>query len=363
MKNLFILKHSKSVKTLLLLTLCSPFLMLQASPNWDADQSAKNRLEVRSLLEQAHVFWNDPGKISDAGYTGKLPSKLEAISTNLTKASELAPERLDIKIALANNLILQKQTEKALSLFSASAIEFNNNPEALTYQAIWSKYLKKDDQYKKTLSTLKKVSPNQYAAVQRSIEAVDMGLKSPLVGDAFKIKGHKTAIITLGYALEDDGTMNVILIKRLEKTLEAVKLNPESIVVVTGGVPKKGITEAIIMKKWLVKHGVKADKIIIETYARSTVENALYSTDILAKSKISSAVIISSASHVRRAITLFDLAAKQTGQQISFTTLAYFDTPLSVLKTPSNKEAMGLYRDSLRVTHHKLYSAYPFVDQ
>ena len=66
MKNLFAPKYSKSIKTLLILILCSPFLLLQASPNWDANKSAQ--------------------------------------------------DRLDIKIALANNLILQKKTEKALAL-------------------------------------------------------------------------------------------------------------------------------------------------------------------------------------------------------------------------------------------------------
>ena len=364
MKNLLTVKLKSIAKITLVATLlASPFLSAQANNNWDTSQAVKDRLEVRSLLEQAHIFWNDPGKISDAGYTGKLPSKLEAISLNLTKATKLAPERIDIQLALANNLILQKKTDEAFYLFSSVAKNANNNPKALTYKAIWAHYLNKKSDYSSTLKTLKKINIAKHDEIVRDIKIIQQGKASPLVEKAFKIKGNNTAIVTLGYALDDNGKMNPILIKRLEKTLEAAKLNPKSIIVVTGGVPKNNMTEAILMKDWLIKHGIKEELIVIETYARSTVENALYSTDILATHGIDATMIISSASHVRRAITLFRLAALQDGQKITFTTLAYPDKPLTSLKDASKKEMMGIYRDTLRVTHYGFYDAYPFVEQ
>lgn len=364
MNNLFSAKVKSIAKvTLTTVLLSSPFLAVQASNNWDIAKPSKDRLEVRSLLEQAHVFWNDPGKISDAGYTGKLPSKLEAISLNLTKASKLAPERMDIQLALANNLILQKKTEEAYNLFSSVAKSANNNPKALTFKAIWGHYLNKKAEYTATLKMLKKVHPAKYTEITRDIKIIQEGKNSPLVDKAFKIKGNKTAIVTLGYALDDNGKMNPILIKRLEKTLEAAKLNPKSFIVVTGGVPKNNVTEAILMKAWLIKHGIKEALIVVETYARSTVENALYSTDILATRGIDATMIISSASHVRRAITLFKLAALQDGLKMNFTTLAYPDKPLASIKDASKKEMMGIYRDTLRVTHYGLYNAYPFLEQ
>lgn len=67
-----------------------------------------------------------------------------------------------------------------------------------------------------------------------------------------KTKGNN-AIVTLGYALNPDGTMNQILIDRLNKTLEVAKQLPDAMIVVTGGVPKAHQTEGKLMADWLVK--------------------------------------------------------------------------------------------------------------
>ncbi|WP_052759389.1 YdcF family protein [Paenibacillus sp. DMB20] len=51
---------------------------------------------------------------------------------------------------------------------------------------------------------------------------------------------------------------------------------PNSIIVVTGGVPKNGVTEADNMTKWLVEHGVAESRILPENQSTDTVENALF---------------------------------------------------------------------------------------
>ncbi|MGX8807691.1 YdcF family protein, partial [Enterobacter hormaechei] len=69
-----------------------------------------------------------------------------------------------------------------------------------------------------------------------------------------------------------DGTMNQILIDRLNKTLEVAKQLPDAMIVVTGGVPKAHQTEGKLMADWLVKQGIPAERIFQDNYARSTVE-------------------------------------------------------------------------------------------
>ena len=56
---------------------------------------------------------------------------------------------------------------------------------------------------------------------------------------------------------------------------------PNSKIVVTGGVPKNGVTEAGNMTNWLVEHGVAESWILPENQSTDTVENALFSTAIL----------------------------------------------------------------------------------
>ena len=67
-----------------------------------------------------------------------------------------------------------------------------------------------------------------------------------------------------------------------------------------------------MMADWLIAKGVRSDRIIEENYATSTVGNALYSSYALARHGIKHATIISSASHVRRGQTLFEVASWQS---------------------------------------------------
>ena len=149
--------------------------------------------------------------------------------------------------------------------------------------------------------------------------------------------------------------MHDILLQRLNKTLELAKQQPQSLIVLTGGVPKNHKTEGKLMADWLVEHGVSRDRIIEDNYARSTVENSLFSSYALARHSIDHATIISSASHVRRGQTLFEIANWKTGpKDITFDTVAAADKPLDKLKVPSKKEMLGIYRDALRT--YGLYS-------
>ena len=78
----------------------------------------------------------------------------------------------------------------------------------------------------------------------------------------------------------------------------------------TGGVPQNNKTEGDLMKQWLIEKGVDASRIYSDNYARSTVENALFSRYSLAKHEIKHAVLISSGSHVRRGQALFEIATQ-----------------------------------------------------
>ena len=76
--------------------------------------------------------------------------------------------------------------------------------------------------------------------------------------------------------------MHDILVQRLEKTLEIANQNPDALIIVTGGVPQNNKTEGDLMKQWLIEKGVDASRIYSDNYARSTVENALFSRYSLA---------------------------------------------------------------------------------
>lgn len=210
------------------------------------------------------------------------------------------------------------------------------------------------------MAKLASLNPGRQADIEHIINTVDHVIATPLKTMVTKPYNGNTAIITLGYALNPNGTMNKILIQRLKLTLTLAEQSPNSLIIVTGGVPQNHNTEGKLMADWLIKHGISPHRIIEDNYARSTVENALYVSYALARHKIDHATLVSSASHVRRGQTLFDIASWQTGPRgISFDSVSVEDKPLAELTIPSDKELLGIYRDALRVYGLWSYRSYP----
>ncbi len=153
-------------------------------------------------------------------------------------------------------------------------------------------------------------------------------------------------IVTLGYALNTDGTMHETLIKRLEQTYVAAVVNPNAKIIVSGGVPQSGVTESYLMKKWLLEKGIESNRIIIEDKSKDTVANALYSVEILKSLNPKKMLLISSASHLRRGKTVFEEALKLNGLDTKVDNFVYFDykSDEDAYKI-TQKEKLVIYRD------------------
>ena len=119
------------------------------------------------------------------------------------------------------------------------------------------------------------------------------------------------ALVILGGALNDDGSMRDELIGRLHVGLDCAKQYPNAYVVCTGGgtaKENKDVTEAGQMGAWLMENGLEEDRLILENKSRSTIENAQFTLDILRKEypQINSIAIVSSDYHIARGSLLFE---------------------------------------------------------
>lgn len=100
-------------------------------------------------------------------------------------------------------------------------------------------------------------------------------------------------LIVLGAGLKGD-QISLALLERMEKSTEYLNKHSDVTVVVSGGQGiGETITEAEAMKRYLVSHGIAADRIIIEDKATSTMENFKFSREKLSMktNKIKVAVI------------------------------------------------------------------------
>jgi uncharacterized SAM-binding protein YcdF (DUF218 family) len=111
----------------------------------------------------------------------------------------------------------------------------------------------------------------------------------------------KPAIVILGYGLEPNGTMRTILRRRVLAGLTVAQFFPQSPIIVTGGNPQNGQTEAGQMRKMLMLLGFPDNRIIVEDRANSTVQNARFSVPLAKEADTSGIILVTSSTHQDRA--------------------------------------------------------------
>jgi uncharacterized SAM-binding protein YcdF (DUF218 family) len=111
----------------------------------------------------------------------------------------------------------------------------------------------------------------------------------------------KPAIVILGYGLNPDGTMRTILRRRVLTGLTVAQFFPQSPIIVTGGNPQNGKTEAGQMAAMLQLLGLPANRIIVEDKANSTVQNARFSVPLAKQAGTSGIILVTSTTHQGRA--------------------------------------------------------------
>jgi uncharacterized SAM-binding protein YcdF (DUF218 family) len=111
----------------------------------------------------------------------------------------------------------------------------------------------------------------------------------------------KPAIVILGYGLKPDGTMRELLRRRVLTGLIVAQFFPQSPVIVTGGNPQNGKTEAGQMRNMLQLLGFPANRIIVEDRANSTVQNARFSVPLAKAADASGIILVTSTTHQGRA--------------------------------------------------------------
>jgi len=109
-------------------------------------------------------------------------------------------------------------------------------------------------------------------------------------------------IIVLGCQV-DSMTPSLMLKNRLEKALELYNKGYAGYIIVSGGKGANEINfEAVVMKNWLIAHGVGSSKIYEENKSSNTYENLKFSKVISDKEGFKTAIIVSNDFHIFRSL-------------------------------------------------------------
>ncbi|WDZ79644.1 ElyC/SanA/YdcF family protein (plasmid) [Ensifer adhaerens] len=346
----------------LLAVLTATACLISAAPVGAFDQT--NAARIKQLVDTGMQYYWSGGDVKKAeaevfkGIT--LHGKYDVVEAAFKEASTLAPKRLDFQYAVASTQIIQKKLDEAQTTFQGilekeptafdaqswleaiARIRGDETGAALAHQALAGLDRERAEEYRK-----------------RFVRAEQIMAEKPSF-DIPTVSG-KVVVVALGYALADDGTAQQTLLDRLEATLKAAEANPTALVMVSGGVPKNGVTEGDVMSKWLVDKGVSRDRIIIEDKSKDTIGNVINAANLLVRHQADTVILVTSSSHMRRARTVMEDALKQRDLPAAV-------VPVNALDAPTQDEAakvgpderLVIYRDLMRVSG---VWAYPGLQQ
>ena len=279
------------------------------------------------------------------------------IETNFRQASMLMPDRLDLRFGIASALIGQAlQTNAPFDVKMKSALKVyedihaldTNGFQAAVLHAAYARAAGETNLSESMLASLMNVHPQRARAyrekfgridaIQRIVPNIELQRLAPPSGTS--------AIVILGAGLETNGTMKLKLLGRLQQGLSLARLYPEAPIIVTGGNQRSGLTEAYSMSHWLINEGLHTNRLHLEDRATDTVGNALRSLSILQKLGVTHVTLVTSGSHMRRALAIFEEAALVRGIRLQFAHLASKDQP----ETDEGRERVAMYRDVMRTS-------------
>lgn len=149
------------------------------------------------------------------------------------------------------------------------------------------------------------------------------------------------AFVVLGYALNSDGSLRKEAKGRCDVAFETAMRYPNSVIYVTGGASaskNKTATEGGQMKDYLVNvKGLDESRIITETKAKNTIQNAKYTIEKLIENNVKTITVITSDYHIRRGSILFKGEAVVKAESLGI-------TPIQVLENavyPTGKSTEG----------------------
>lgn len=324
------------------------------------DEPTSDRIDQLKEIAM-HFYWHggDVQKAEKEIFKGiTLKGKFDVVENAFKEATIIDPHNNDLKISLASTQIIQKKIPEALQTYKQVLNLDPNHFNANLLYGIYSKVNGDEKSYKSSITKLRQIDTSRTKEYLQKFETTEKIIDTKLntaVPEQLPQKDH--AIIILGYALADDGTMKQTLIDRLKTGLEVAKKYPNSKIIVSGGVPKQGITEADAMSKWLISQGIEKERIILENKSTDTVENGLFSTALLEKEGLKDVTLVTSASHMRRALTVFKEASvledKMNGKnsQRDFTNMVQLDYPsIEEAQKVTKDESMVIYRDLIRTS-------------
>jgi uncharacterized SAM-binding protein YcdF (DUF218 family) len=135
--------------------------------------------------------------------------------------------------------------------------------------------------------------------------------------------GDSDVIVVPGMELSDAGEGNWILWNRMLMARLLFEVGRGERIVVTGGVPKAGVTESDKMLEFAELLGIPRGVLLAEPMAASSVENGRYSAEMVQAHGYRSALVVTDRMHLFYALPVFRDAYEERGLELYWTPVDY----------------------------------------
>jgi uncharacterized SAM-binding protein YcdF (DUF218 family) len=118
-------------------------------------------------------------------------------------------------------------------------------------------------------------------------------------------QGQFDVILVLGNPAKQDGSIGPLARARVLEGIRQYRAGVAPRLLMTGGAVQNQFVEAQVMMQFARSQGVPASAVLAEGQSRNTIQNAYYSYKIMQAHDWTSALIVSSPTHLRRASLIF----------------------------------------------------------
>jgi uncharacterized SAM-binding protein YcdF (DUF218 family) len=112
-------------------------------------------------------------------------------------------------------------------------------------------------------------------------------------------------ILVLGNPANDDGSIGSVAESRVLEAVRLYRSGAAPRLLMTGGAVKNRFVEAQVMRQFAESQGVAHSAVLVEGESRNTIQNAYFSNRIMQAHDWTSALVVTSPTHVRRASLIF----------------------------------------------------------
>jgi glucosamine-6-phosphate isomerase/N-acetylglucosamine-6-phosphate deacetylase len=170
------------------------------------------------------------------------------------------------------------------------------------------------------------------------------------------------AVVIFGFGDPKRPTPTIELKRRLANAIAELDEDRDAIAIVSGDAVHTSKNEAEAMKRWLVEHGIEAERIIVERTARYTSENARFVAPLLAKAGVEKVTLVTERYHMARSQKLLERAMHGEGMSgVKIETMPAPDEHRGLNRIPmAAKEGKALGRDLLNWKAQR--RSLPFVE-